>query len=94
MENNYKLKNRSIKMTDKQFYDLKNGAAERKLPLGKYIETISNEFSVNCFEPDPNLICRLFTIKTLLEFPIESWNEKMRELYRENVEEICVLLKW
>lgn len=94
MENIDKLKNRSIKMTDKQFYTLKKGACERNLPLGKYIETISNDFNVNCFEPNPNFISRLLTIKALLEIPIESWNEKMRELYSKNVEEICVLLKW
>lgn len=81
-------------MTDKQFYTLKKGASERNLPLGKYIEMTINNFTVNCFEPDPNFISRLFTIKALLEIPVEGWNEKMRELYSKNVDEVCVLLKW
>lgn len=92
MENNNKSKNRSIKMTDKQFNILKQKAAARKLPLGKFLETICSEnVTTLC---DPNLICRLLTLKTLLEIPVENWDENIRTVYCQNVEEICVLLKW
>lgn len=94
MENNNKAKNRTIKMTDRQFNLIKQGAANRKLPMGKYLETVCKEFSSTCFEADPNLMCRLHTIRALLEIKDEKWNENMCELYRKNVEEICVLLKW
>lgn len=87
-----KVKNHSIKMTDEQYSLLKRSAADRKKTLGKYIEELCSGRKESI--TDPAILCRLQTIRNMLNIPHTDWNKEMKVLFDNDVEELCVLLKW
>ena len=89
-----KAKCRSIKMTDSEFEALKHEAANRKLSLGKFIYVACREHGSHSNEIDPEIICRLQTIKSMLNISKDNWNTEMTALFNNDVEELCALLKW
>ena len=89
-----KARNRTIKMTDSQYEIIRQGAKDRKLPLAKYITTACREFGNHTNEIDPEIICRLQTIKSMLNITKDNWNIEMTAIFDNDVEELCALLKW
>lgn len=89
-----KAKCRSIKMTDSEFEALKHEAANRKLPIGKFIYVACREYGSRSDEINPEVICRLHTIGNMLNIPTSDWNTEMADIFNKNVEELCVLLRW
>lgn len=89
-----KAKCRSIKMTDSEFKAVKQEAANRKLPLRKFIYAACKEYGSRCDEINPEIICRLQTVRGMLDIPTSDWNTSMVDIFNKNVEELCVLLKW
>lgn len=84
-------KPKTIRMTDEAFNIVSRKAKERNLPVGDFIlESVSAEQS----DISPEIICRILTIGELVRIPMEQWNEKIKELYNDCVEGLCVLLKW
>ncbi len=89
-----KAKNKSIKMTDLEFERVKQGAMDRKLTIGKFIDLACTEYAERSDEISPEIICRLHTIKNLLNVSKDNWNAEMKAIFDTNVEELCVLLNW
>lgn len=86
--------NKSIKMTDSDFKMIKQMAADRKLTLGKYIVNACKEYGSHSNEINPEITCRLQTVRNMLNIPTGSWNEEMKAVFNKDVEELCALLKW
>ena len=89
-----KAKNKSIKMTDLEFERVRQGAIDRKLTIGKFIDLACREYGEHSGEISPEITCRLQTIKNLLNVSRENWNAEMKAIFDKNVEELCVLLNW
>ena len=85
-----KNKGRTIKMTDAEYSEFRRLAKERKLPSGKFIGLLCKEYQLN--ELSPEIICRLQTVRNLLEVPQEDWNKEMKVLFNNIVEELCATL--
>ena len=84
-------KPKTIRMTDEAFNIVSRKAKERNLPVGDFIlESVSAEQK----GISPEIICRILTIGELVRIPMEQWNDRMKELYSDCVEGLCVLLKW
>lgn len=89
-----KAKNKSIKMTDLEFEAVKQGAIDRKLTIGKFIVLACREYGRRSDEISPEIICRLQTIRNLLNVSQDNWNAEMKAIFDTNVEALCVLLNW
>lgn len=87
-------KNRSIKMTDEQYDTVRQGALERHLTMGEFMKMICDKYNAKSYEPEPKLICSLLTVKEIMQYPKEAWNENLMNLFDKAVEEICTSLKW
>ena len=89
-----KAKCKSIKMTDSEFEAVKQEAANRKLPLGKFIYAACREYGSRSDEIGPEVFCRLQNAGNMLKIPVSCWNDRMLEIYNKNLEVLCSLSKW
>ena len=85
-----KPRNRTIKMTDSEYNRLRSLAIERNLTNGKLIGLLCEEYKSN--ELSPEIICKLQTVRNLLEVPQKDWNKEMKVLFNDTVEELCAML--
>lgn len=83
---------RSIRMTDRDYEILKEKSLQRKLAIGKYIHLLCEEKQQN--ELSPDIICKLQTIRNLLNISYSHWNKEMKALFEESVADLCGMLKW
>lgn len=84
-------KSRSLRMTDAEYDLIRNYSKSRGLPISKsLVELIVDKPS----DINPEIMCRLITLKKIVDIPIDCWNEKITEIYKECVDKLCVLLKW
>lgn len=89
-----KARNRTIKMTDLEYETVRQGSIDRKLTLSKYIVTACREYGSHSNEINPEIICRLQTVRNMLNVSTDVWNEEMKAVFNKDVEELCALLKW
>ncbi len=89
-----KSRNRTIKMTDLEYNTMRQGAIDRNLTSGQYIYLVCTEYGQHSGEISPEIICRLQTIRNLLNVSTDNWNAEMKAIFDMNVEELCVLLNW
>ena len=85
-----KSRNRTIKMTDAEYAELRHLAVERNLTSGKLIGLLCEEYRSN--ELSPEIMCRLHTISNLLKVSQDGWNNEMVVLFNDTVEELCAML--
>ena len=83
---------RSIRMTDTEFEMLKRESSQRKLAMGKFIRLLCEENQ--SYELSPEIICRLQTVRNLLNVPQSEWNKEMTAMFNDSVSELCGMLKW
>ncbi len=84
-------KPRSIRMSNEDYKIISAKARERNLSVGDYILEACTQTTQ---EISPEIICRLKTLGVLKDIPLEQWNDQIKRLYDDCLEDLCVLLKW
>lgn len=79
----------SIRLTPEAYETIKSGAKERGLTIGDYLTEVC---TAKPWEISPDIMCRLYTLGALKEFPLDQWNDQMKRLYDDCLEGLCALL--
>lgn len=79
----------SIRLTPEAYETLKGGAKERSLSICDYLVELC---TAKPREISPEIMCRLYTLGVLKDYPIDQWNDQMKRLYDDCLEGLCALL--